>query len=104
VPAWPADASPELLATLAWLPSAFAVSVAVIAGRLHISERDDGPTVSRVLVRVVAAAEAEGQCQRELRDAARRLRLQLVRLDGEHGPGVYATMPTASAYGWDTQW
>jgi type VII secretion protein EccE len=104
VTAWPDDVSQDVLAALAHVPSAFAVSVAVAAGALRISENGDGPMASRVLVRVVTAPEAESRCQRELRDAARRLRVRLVRLDGEQGPAVYATMPTASPYGWGTQW
>jgi hypothetical protein len=59
---------------------------------------------SRMLVRVVAPPDLQGECQRQLRDAARRAGVRLARLDGEHAPGVYATMPTASPYGWGPWW
>jgi hypothetical protein len=76
----------------------------VTVGALRRPDRDDGPLATRVLVRVVTSPQLEGECRRQLRAIAQHLGARLVRLDGEHAPSVYATMPTASQYGWGRPW
>ena len=97
---WPPGEAPDLLARLADIPGATAVCTAVTTGAIRRVGDDEGPTGIRVLVRVVAPPAAMAPCLRQLHASARRLRVGLVRLDGEQAPAVYATMPTAANDGW----
>jgi type VII secretion protein EccE len=104
VTGWPDRTAPDLLTELARVPGATAVCTSVVMGPMRDRDRDEGPLALRVLVRVVAAPTMASACARQVRATARRLRLTVVRLDGEHAPAVYATMPTASADGWGGAW
>jgi type VII secretion protein EccE len=101
---WPAKTAPVVLDALAQVPSAYAVNVGVVAGALRRPDHADGPLATRVVVRLVAASELEGECRRQLRERARQVGARLVRLDGEHALAVWSTMPTASPYGWGRPW
>jgi type VII secretion protein EccE len=104
VTSWPARSAPVLLDALAHVPSAHAVNVAVLAGALRRPDHADGPLATRVLVRLVTAPEREGECRRQMRASAKRVGAHLLRLDGEHAPAVWSTMPTASPHGWGRPW
>jgi hypothetical protein len=97
-------ASPDLLAQLADVPGATAVCASVVAGAIRQAQDEGGPLGARVLIRVAAPREMATRCLRHLRASARRLRVSVVRLDGEQAPTVYATMPTAATDGWDRSW
>ncbi len=104
VASWSSQTAPAVIDALSQGPSALATSAAVTVGALRRPDRDDGPLATRVLVRVVTSPPLEGECRRQLRAIAQHLGARLVRLDGEHAPSVYATMPTASQYGWGRPW
>jgi len=104
VTSWSVKSAPVVLDALAQVPSAFGVNVAVLTGALRRPDHVDGPLASRLVVRVVTSPELEGECRRQLRASARQVGARLVRLDGEHAPAVWSTMPTASPYGWGRPW
>jgi type VII secretion protein EccE len=104
VTSWSASSAPTVLDALAQVPSAYAVNVAVLTGALRRPDHADGPLATRVLVRVVTSPERERECRRQVRASARHVGARLVRLDGEHAPAVWSTMPTASPYGWGRLW
>jgi type VII secretion protein EccE len=104
VTGWPSRVPRTALADLTRVPGAVAVNTAVAMGAVRSPDDVDGPLALRLLVRVVATPATVGACVRHLRGSARRLGLSLARLDGEQGPAVYATTPTASADGWHGPW
>jgi type VII secretion protein EccE len=92
VSGFPATLGPAVFAELSHVPGALAVCTAVT----FTSTGTPGQVGARLVVRVVAGPDALTGCVRRIRDAARGLRLRLVRLDGEQAAGVYATTPTAA--------
>jgi type VII secretion protein EccE len=84
---WSPEPSADLVRQLAQVPG-FAVAVATIL-------RPYGERAGLLgLVRVSAPNDGLRAAVRQLHRQAGRLGLRLRRLDGEHGPGVYATTPT----------
>jgi type VII secretion protein EccE len=84
---WAQDPSADLVRQLAQVPG-FGVAVAMIL-------RPYGERAGLLgLVRVSAPSDRLRVAVRQLNRVAGRLGLRLRRLDGEHGPGVYATTPT----------
>jgi ESX secretion system protein EccE len=88
---WPRGPVEELFAALTRCPAAL-VSVAVT---LH-PPAADGQLRVACLVRVAADPNALPQAASEVVSTARQAGARLRRLDGEHGPVVYATLPTAA--------
>jgi type VII secretion protein EccE len=86
---WPRPSSAELLSRLVRLPAAL-VSVTVT---VHGS---GGPPRVQGLVRLSAEPKALARAVDEARTLARRAGAQVRRIDGLHGPGVYASAPTAA--------
>jgi type VII secretion protein EccE len=85
---WPKieDAS-AMLGTLTSLPAASS------GASLMLTRDGDGLAV-RCLLRVAAAAETLEQTVQAVDQTAIAMQAELVRLDGEHGPAVYACAPT----------
>jgi type VII secretion protein EccE len=84
---WPQEPSADLVRQLAQVPG-FAVAVSMIL-------RPYGERAGLLgLVRVSAPNDRLRVAVRQLNRVAGRLGLRLRRLDGEQGPGVYATTPT----------
>jgi type VII secretion protein EccE len=84
---WSQEPGAELVRQLAQVPG-FAVAVAMIL-------RPYGERAGLLgLVRVSAPNDGLRVAVRQLNRQAGRVGLRLRRLDGEHGPGVYATAPT----------
>ncbi len=84
---WPQQPPAELFARLAAVP-ARAVSVALVL-------QPSGARIAvRGLVRVACQPDALRTTVADLTGAARAAGARLERVDGEHGPGVYATAPT----------
>jgi hypothetical protein len=98
---WPADPRSDLLAELAHVPAASAVSTAVVLRPVRDGHADAGGArvAVRTMLRVTAAPDRIGGCVRHLLAIARRRDVRLVRLNGEHAVGVYATAPTGAAVG-----
>ncbi|GAA3734509.1 hypothetical protein GCM10022225_16110 [Plantactinospora mayteni] len=95
-----ANTSVDLLRALTQVPSAVDVSVAVVFGRRHDSGTPHrGAATARTLVRVTAAPESVDACVRQLLANAASAGVRLVRLNGEHATGVYATAPTGATLG-----
>jgi type VII secretion protein EccE len=92
-PAGPVGPAPGLLAALAQVPLAAAVDTSV-----SLRAADDGLAV-RALVRVVAAPDRIAACVQQLLGNAKRLGVELTRLDGEQAVAAYATAPTGAALG-----
>jgi len=87
VTGWPAEPGRELVRQLSQVP-AFAVAMAMIL-------RPYGERAGLLgIVRVAAPHDRLRGATRQLNRTAGRLGLRLRRLDGEQGPGVYATTPT----------
>lgn len=86
---WPRPGPAELFGRLAGLPGTL-VSVAVT---LHGEESQ--PRLQGV-VRLAADPKTSARAVDEARTLARRYGAQLRRVDGYHGPGVYASAPTAA--------
>jgi type VII secretion protein EccE len=84
---WPTSRPADFLAGFSRLPAAL-VSVAV---QLRPT---DGEVGLRGLIRVGAQPGEIGRTGRAVEDMARRAGGKVRRLDGEHGPAVYATCPT----------
>ncbi|GIG88456.1 type VII secretion protein EccE [Plantactinospora endophytica] len=99
VRAWPANTTVDPLRALTQVPSALDVSVAVVFGRRGESRPRDDRARARTLVRVATVPESVDACVRELRAAAAAAGVRLVRLNGEHATGVYATAPTGATLG-----
>jgi type VII secretion protein EccE len=95
VRSWPAGGSGDLLARLTDVPSATSVHTALT---LDASEAGGGGG-ARTVIRVVAATEDVATCVKHLHTTAAALGVRLVRLNGEHAAGVYATAPTGVATG-----
>jgi type VII secretion protein EccE len=72
------------------------VGAALVSVSVELSPLGDEVGL-RGLVRVGADSARINQAVREVSDAARRVGARLHRLDGAHGPGVYATSPTGGA-------
>ncbi len=94
---WPKNPSAELIGELIRVPNALSVNAAVLFG--DRGESDVDHVAVRLVLRVVAQPEQATACLRHLRAAARRLGVRLLRLDGEHAAGVYATTPTGATIG-----
>jgi type VII secretion protein EccE len=90
---WPPDPQPDVLAELGRVPDASAVSTAVVLRPL------DRGTGVRTILRVAATPDRIVGCVRHLTATAQRYGVGLVRLNGDHATGVYATAPTGSAVG-----
>jgi type VII secretion protein EccE len=86
---WPRPDSAELFGRLLRLPAAL-VSVAVTVSG------GGGPPQVQGLVRLSADPTALARAVDEARTLARRVGAQVRRIDGLHGPGVYASAPTAA--------
>ncbi|BCB88302.1 type VII secretion protein EccE [Phytohabitans suffuscus] len=103
VRSWPARTPGDLLARLADVPPATAVHTALLLGasRPETAHQGGGATgvAAQTVIRVVAPAEATAACVKHLRSTAGALGVRLVRLNGEHAAGVYATAPTGAATG-----
>ncbi|MDW5327951.1 type VII secretion protein EccE [Plantactinospora sp. KLBMP9567] len=99
VRAWPATATADPLRALTQVPSALDVSVAVLFGRRDGSGAPDGRAAARTLVRVTTTPELVNTCVQQLRASATAAGVRLVRLNGEHATGVYATAPTGATLG-----
>ncbi len=84
---WPTGRPADFLAGFSRIPAAL-VSVAVLLAPA------DGDVGLRGLVRVGAQPADIGRIGRSVEDMARRSGGRVRRLDGEHGPAVYATCPT----------
>jgi type VII secretion protein EccE len=95
---WPALPRPDLLECLAAVPMARSVNTAVV---LRPDRRRAGePRIAtRTLVRVSTVLASMSSCVEQLLTLAGGLGLRLVRLNGEHAAGVYATIPTGAAIG-----
>jgi type VII secretion protein EccE len=91
----PAKPHPELLAELERVPAAVASHTAVI---LHPKASGGVPSL-RVVLRFVTTPEHAAACARQAHQHAKRLGVSLVRLNGEHATGVYATSPSGAAQG-----
>ncbi|WP_433083631.1 type VII secretion protein EccE [Dactylosporangium sp. CA-052675] len=86
--AWPRlDNTSALLEHLISLPSSSSATSLALT-------RDGGGLALRCLVRVSAPAAALEASARAVTEAAAAAQAELVRLDGEHGPGMYACAPT----------
>lgn len=57
------------------------------------------PPNVRVVLRFVTTPEYAAECARQAQQHAKRLGVNLIRLNGEHGTGVYATSPSGAAQG-----
>ncbi|MFY1670169.1 type VII secretion protein EccE [Plantactinospora sp. WMMB334] len=99
VRAWPAKAGADPLRALTQVPSALDVSVAVVFGRRGDPRLPGGRAAARTLVRLTALPESVDACVRQLRAGAAGAGIRLVRLNGEHATGVYATAPTGATLG-----
>ncbi|MEO3922483.1 type VII secretion protein EccE [Micromonosporaceae bacterium B7E4] len=99
VRSWPATPTVDPLRALTQVPSALDVSVAVVFGRRHGSGAPGGGATARTLVRVAATPDALDACVRQLLASAAGAGVRLVRLNGEHATGVYATAPTGATLG-----
>lgn len=97
---WPAQGPGDLLARLTDVPAATAVHTALLLGasRAGGAQPDEG-VAAQTVIRMVAPAEETTACVKHLRATAATLGVQLVRINGEHAAGVYATAPTAAATG-----
>jgi type VII secretion protein EccE len=84
---WPRTPDPDFLAALGRIPAAL-VSVSVSLSPA------DGEVGLRGLLRIGADRAQLARAAREAEEVARRAGARLRRLDGAHGPGVYATSPT----------
>ncbi|GAA3457873.1 type VII secretion protein EccE [Dactylosporangium matsuzakiense] len=85
---WPRlDNTSALLEHLLSLPSSSSAAALVLT-------RDGAGLALRGLVRVSAAPAALEPAARAVEEAAAAAHAELVRLDGEHGPGMYACAPT----------
>ncbi|MFI5906786.1 type VII secretion protein EccE [Dactylosporangium sp. NPDC051541] len=85
---WPRlDNTSALLEHLISLPSSSSASSLILT-------RDGGGLALRGLIRVSAVPAALEPSARALEEAATAAHAELVRLDGEHGPGMYACAPT----------
>ncbi|BCB76265.1 hypothetical protein GCM10022251_25310 [Phytohabitans flavus] len=93
VRSWPARGADGLLARLAEVPDAAAVHTAVLLGAGR------GGVAAQAVVRLVAAPDRMAACVRHLRTSAAGLGIRLIRLNGEHAAGVYATAPTGATTG-----
>jgi type VII secretion protein EccE len=95
---WPALPRPDLLERLAAVPLAQSVNTALV---LEPTPRRSGEAriAARTLVRVSTAPASMPSCVEQLQTLAGGLGIRLVRLNGEHAAGVYATMPTGAAIG-----
>ncbi|WP_422770052.1 type VII secretion protein EccE [Plantactinospora sp. WMMC1484] len=99
VRAWPMKAGADPLRALTQVPSALDVSVAVVFGRRGDPRSPGGRPAARTLVRLTALPESVDACVRQLRAGAAGAGIRLVRLNGEHATGVYATAPTGATVG-----
>ncbi len=97
VRSWPADPPAGLLAELAQVPAAATAHTAIVLQPRQGTA--GGRPVMRTLLRVTAPPELIGECVRQALANARRLRVRLVRLDGEHAAAVWATAPTGAVKG-----
>jgi len=95
VRSFPAEPHPELLTELERVPAASASHTAVIL-RPNGSGR---PPSVRMVLRLVTTPEHAAECARQAHQNARRLGVGLIRLNGEHATGVYATSPSGAAQG-----
>jgi type VII secretion protein EccE len=84
---WPPNRPGEFLAGFSRVPAAL-VSVAVVLSPA------EGEVGLRGLIRVGAAPAEIGRVGRAVEDLAKQGGGRVRRLDGEHGPAVYATCPT----------
>jgi type VII secretion protein EccE len=97
---WPPDPPDSLLADLEYVPGASAVSTAVVLRALPRRPGADDPGAAvRSMIRVVAAPDRIGGCVNHLLTTAQSHGVRLVRLNGDHAAGVYATAPTGSTVG-----
>ncbi len=101
---WPARVPPDLLADLGRVGDGIEGWTSMTVSGIQAPDRQRGPTGARLVVRIVAPVDQLAHATRRLRAHARALGVSLVRLDGEHGPAVYATAPTAAPYGWGRPW
>ncbi|MEV6349563.1 type VII secretion protein EccE, partial [Actinoplanes sp. NPDC051851] len=85
---WPSDPDPDLVEHLAAVP-AVAVDSAVLVAPNGADE-----VAYRVLIRVSSTPQFIADSLRNLRENAKRSGVRLVRVDGDHGTGVYGTAPT----------
>ncbi|MFY1691706.1 type VII secretion protein EccE [Plantactinospora sp. WMMB782] len=99
VRAWPAKPAVDPIRALTQVPSALDVSVAVVFGRRDGSAGPERGTGARTLVRVACAPDTVEECVRQLLAGAAGAGVRLVRLNGEHATGVYATAPTGATLG-----
>jgi type VII secretion protein EccE len=101
---WPTRVPPDLLTELGRVGHGIEVWISMVLAEVRAPDRPRGPSGMRLVVRIVAPVERIGDAARRLRAHARALGVSLVRLDGEQGPAVYATAPTAAPYGWGRSW
>jgi type VII secretion protein EccE len=95
----PAEKIPELLRALTSTPVAQTTLATVVAVPANAPEDDGadtplGETELRCLLRVATLAERLEQVHEAVTRVAREHGGRLHRLDGEHGPAIYATAPT----------
>ena len=92
---WPA--TEQIGPLLEWTASIPAAqnNIAIV---LHPSE-GDGEIVARLLIRIAAPRESMPGLTKHLMDGVARVGGELFPLDGEQGPGVYATAPTGGGAG-----
>jgi len=88
---WPTGPVTELFAALTRVPAAL-VAIAVTL----YPPGADGQLRVGCLVRVAAEPKALPKAAGDVVAAARQVGARLRRLDGEHGPATYATLPTAA--------
>lgn len=90
----PAEPHPDLLAELERVPAAAASHTAVV-----LRPNGSGAPALRMLLRFVTSGEHAAECARQVQQQAHRLGVSLVRLNGEHATGVYATCPSGAVQG-----
>lgn len=97
---WPARAPGDLLARLADVPRATTVHTALLLGAGRPDAARPGDRIAaQMVIRVAAPSDDIASCVKHLRATAVALGVRLVRLNGEHAAGVYATAPTGTATG-----
>jgi len=99
VRSWPAPGTGDLLARLTDVPSATTVHASLLLGTGGASSDGGDGHTAQTVIRLAAPADDIATCVRHLRATAADLGVRLVRLNGEHAAGVYATAPTGAATG-----